>query len=356
MAHALDMTNGRVNYAHVNEPGWHGLGNQLEVGAPLEVWAETAGLAHTVEAAESMYRIPGPDADKPGKGARLLRHDGRVTLYRSDTGDALANVSESYQVLQPRAVLEFYRDLVDATDGLFTLETAGSLHGGRKVWALAKSKLELSIGTADIVLPYLFLATSYDGTMATTGKFTTVRVVCQNTLNMADRGAGAAVRVPHSTKFDADAVKRELGLIEDRAATFEATARQMAELELSPGDALDFFAAIFGGDPGRVDVPEIDDLPKPRRARIEAAADAWIDGPGATLPGARGTLWGAVNAATFLVDHEDRPRTTQESRFSSAQFGPGAARKAAAWELAGQVLESIRNGDAGTAARALELA
>lgn len=344
MAHALDMTNDRVNYAFVGEPGWHGLGNELPEGADLDTWATVAGLAHTVEAAESLYRIPGPDADKPGKGAKLLKHDGRVTLYRSDTGDALANVSDDYRIVQPRAVLEFYRDLVDAS-GMFTLETAGSLHGGRKVWALAKSKLELSIGAADIVLPYLFLATSYDGSMATTGKFTTVRVVCQNTLNMADRGSGAAVRVPHSTDFDPEAVKAELGLIESRAAAFEAKARAMAELELAPADALDFFAATLGGEPGRVDVPELDDLPKQRRARIEATADAWISGPGAELKGARGTLWGAVNAVTFMVDHEGTGRTA-ESRFSSAQFGPGAMRKAAAWELAGRVIEAARAGTA----------
>lgn len=336
MAHALDMSNGRVNYAFVGEPGWHGLGNELEPGADLDTWALTAGLSHTVEAAPALYLIPGEKKPRA--------HDGRVTLYRSDTGDALANVSESYEVLQPREVLEFYRDLIDASEGMFTLETAGSLHGGRKVWALAKSKLELTIGSADIVLPYLFLATSYDGTMATTGKFTTVRVVCQNTLAMADRGAGAAVRVPHSTKFDADAVKRELGLIEDRAAEFEKAAREMAGLELAPGDALDFFAAIFGGEPGATQVPELEDLPKQRRGRIESAADAWISGPGADLKGARGTLWGAVNACTFLVDHEERPRTTQESRFNAAQFGPGAARKAAAWTLAGQVIEAARTG------------
>jgi phage/plasmid-like protein (TIGR03299 family) len=341
MAHALDMTNGRVNYAFVGAPGWHGLGNELEAGATLEAWAETAGLSHTVEAAPALYMLPGDDAPRT--------HEGRKVLYRSDTGGALANVSDSYEVLQPREVLEFYRELVDAS-GLFTLETAGSLHGGKKVWALAKSKIELQIGAADIVLPYLFLATSYDGTMATTGKFTTVRVVCQNTLAMADRGTGAAVRVPHSTKFNADAVKAELGLVETRAADFEAHAREMSKLQLAPGDAVEFFAEIFGRDAGdrSTEPVDLETLPKPRQARIEAAANAWIEGPGANLPGARGTLWGAVNAVTFLVDHEERPRTTQESRFNSAQFGPGAGMKGEAWDLAGRVLEA-----AGSARRVL---
>lgn len=333
MAHALDMTNGRVNYAYVGQPGWHGLGNELEPGAPLETWADVAGLAHTVEAADSLYMVPGDDEPRT--------HDGRKTLYRSDNGAALANVSEDYRVVQPREVLEFYRDLTDAS-GMFTLETAGSLHGGKKVWALAKSKLTLEIGGADIVLPYLFLATSYDGSMATTGKFTTVRVVCQNTLNMADRGAGAAVRVPHSTDFDPDAVKAELGLIETRAADFEARARAMASMELHPGDALDYWAEIFGRDPGALGGEPLDfeKLSTFRKRRIEAAADAWTNGPGANLKGARGTLWGALNAVTFLVDHEQRSRTTQESRFASAQFGDGARQKAAAWELAGRVLEA----------------
>lgn len=340
MAHALDMTNGRVNYAYVGKPGWHGLGNELESGATLEQWADTAGLAHKVLELPSLYEFDGD----------TMQHEGRKTLVRSDNGFALANVGEGYEVVQPAAVLEFYRDLVDAS-GLFTLETAGSLHGGRKVWALAKSKIELSIGASDIVLPYLFLATSYDGSMATTGKFTTVRVVCQNTLAMADRSGGAAVRVPHSTKFDADAVKAELGLIESKAADFETTARAMADVELSPDDSLDFFATIFGNDPGQLGgTPELDTLPRQRLARIERAVDAYTGGPGAALRGARGTLWGAVNAVTYLVDHAGTGRS-EESRFTSAQFGPGASQKGAAWELAGRVLEAARAG-----AGALELA
>ena len=340
MAHALDMTNGRVNYAYVGKPGWHGLGNPLESDATLETWAKTAGLSHDVLELPSLYEFNGA----------MTQHEGRKTLVRSDNGFALANVGEGYEVVQPAAVLEFYRDLVDAS-GLFTLETAGSLHGGRKVWALAKSKLELSIGAADIVLPYLFLATSYDGTMATTGKFTTVRVVCQNTLAMADRGNGAAVRVPHSTRFDADAVKAELGLIETKAADFESTARAMADVSLSPGDSLDFFATIFGNEPGQLNgTPELDALPRQRLQRIERAVDAYTGGPGANLAGSRGTLWGAVNAVTHLVDHGGTGRTP-ESRFTSAQFGPGASQKAAAWELAGRVLESVKQGE-----KALELA
>ena len=58
-------------------------------------------------------------------------------LYRSDTKAALSVVSQRYQVVQPRDVLEFYRDLTKVSG--YELETAGVMKGGRKFWALART-------------------------------------------------------------------------------------------------------------------------------------------------------------------------------------------------------------------------
>jgi phage/plasmid-like protein (TIGR03299 family) len=334
MAHALDFSNGRANFAYVGKPAWHGLGHELESGATLETWREIAGLDWEALELPTFYNF----------GGELREHEGRKALVRSDTGAALANVSTDYKVLQPAEVLEFYRDLCEAS-GLFTLETAGSLHGGKKVWAMAKSKLDLKIGASDIVLPYLFLATSYDGSMATTGKFTTVRVVCQNTLAMADSGHGAAVRIPHSTEFDAGKVKAELGLVEERAASFEKAATDMSKVKLGRKDAAEFFAELFGRELPSAQWPaaavtdeELEALSPQRKRRLELAMAAYDDGPGADDKAARGTLWGAVNAVTFLTDHEGTGRTA-ESRFASANFGGlGQQTKAAAWSLAGELI------------------
>jgi len=74
----------------------------------------------------------------------------------------------------------------------YTLETCGALDGGRKVWALAKTGvIETGDGSGnDQLAAFLLLATSCDKTLATTAAFTSIQVVCQNTLFFAMRRCG----------------------------------------------------------------------------------------------------------------------------------------------------------------------
>jgi len=92
-------------------------------------------------------------------------------LYRSDTKAPLSVVSNRYQIVQPREVLEFYRDLTEVSG--YELETAGVLKGGRKFWALARTGQTTKLKGNDQVNGYLLLATSCDGTLATTATPTT---------------------------------------------------------------------------------------------------------------------------------------------------------------------------------------
>ncbi len=118
-------------------------------------------------------------------------------------------VSSRYNVVQPHEVLHFYQDLVEA--GGFELETAGSLKGGRKLWALAKTGQDLKLKGNDLVKSYLLLATSCDGTLCTTAQFTSLRVVCNNTCRWHCVALPAPSRCP-THQFDAAAVKESLGL------------------------------------------------------------------------------------------------------------------------------------------------
>lgn len=113
--------------------------------------------------------------------------DDRFVLVRSDTDEALSIVSGNYEVVQPKEVLEFYRELVSLYG--YTLETAGALNGGRKVWALSKTGRSSRVGEdgKDKLAAYLLLATSCDKTLATTIAFTSIRVVCKNTLFFCNR-------------------------------------------------------------------------------------------------------------------------------------------------------------------------
>ncbi len=155
--------------AYVGQTPWHGLGNCLPAGQPVEVWQREAGLDWSIQEAEVLFNTA---AD----AIHIRSHSDAKVLYRSDTLAPLSVVSSRYQVVQPQEVLHFYNDLVHA--GGFELETAGVLKGGRKLWALARTGQGTQVKGQDQVNAYLLLATSCDGTLCTTAQFTSVRVVC----------------------------------------------------------------------------------------------------------------------------------------------------------------------------------
>lgn len=176
--------------AYTNAPPWHGLGNRLTEKQPIEVWAQQAGMNWHIRQSPVYFH---------SQRKTSVLYPGHQVLFRSDTEQALSVVSDRYQVVQPREILEFYRDLTEA--GGFEMETAGVLKGGRKIWALAKTNQSAVLKRNDVINGYLLLATACDGTLATTAQFTSVRVVCNNTLAVALANGACTVKVPHSTSF-----------------------------------------------------------------------------------------------------------------------------------------------------------
>lgn len=230
MAHLIDTM------AYTGQTPWHGLGNILPPEQSLDIWLKAAGMDWTIEQSEVMFNV--------ASDALHIRSfaDSKV-LYRSDTLKPLSVVSSRYNVVQPHEVLHFYQDLVEV--GRFELETAGSLKGGRKLWALAKTGQNLTLKGGDRVKSYLLLATSCDGTLCTTAQFTSLRVVCNNTLQMALRENTSAIKVPHSTKFNAAAVKEALGLSMANWELFQRNMTDLSHRPVAPEEAIVFFSDLL---------------------------------------------------------------------------------------------------------------
>ena len=318
MAHLIEQM------AYVGDTPWHGLGNQLPAQQPIEICAQQAGMAWTIETAPVQYAV-----QTIGRLQELCAFDEQKVLYRSDTKAALSVVGQRYHVVQPSEVLEFYRDLTEVS--CFELETAGVLKGGRKFWALARTGQETAIKGTDLVKGYLLLATSCDGTLATTATPTTVRVVCNNTLTIALNGASSAIKVPHHTRFDAQAVKRQLGIAVTQWDGFMYRMRTLAERKVKSHEAMNFFLKVLCQ-------PSEDDQAVLTNERALKKVQALYDGQGrgAELTAAKGTAWGLLNAVTEFVDHERRARS-QEYRLDSALFGQGASLKQRALDQALQL-------------------
>ena len=125
------------------------------------------------------------------------------------------------------------------------METAGVLKGGKKVWALARIGHLATIQANDVTNAYALLATACDGTLATTAQFTAVRVVCNNTLAVAIDDSRGSVKVPHSTSFDAEAVKRQWGISVSSWDTFMYGMKLLCKRTVKHMEAESFFRQLF---------------------------------------------------------------------------------------------------------------
>lgn len=319
MAHEIDTTTGKAAFAHVGAQAWHGLGQQLTEGADIDVWKKEACLNWKLKTSP-VYFDSG--SNKTLVADDLLVMPDRQLLYRSDTKDALSVVSDNYKIVQPGEVLDFYKELVESAG--FKLETAGALFGGRKFWALARCGESAKIMGQDELKPYLVLASSCDGSMATMAHFTSVRVVCNNTLRMAIGAAGklAKIRVPHNAEFDHEAVRADLGLVDQVWDKFLASVRILAKEKIHRDDAIDVVA-------GQLKKEWIDDndIPMPRELKMESSRAlrriiTLFDGEGlgAGFKSSNGTAWGLLNAVTQYVDHESGSQKDKSRAFERAHL------------------------------------
>lgn len=332
MAHQLEQM------AYVGDTPWHGLGNQLTQNQPIEIWAQQAGMDWRIESSNVSYMAQ----NERGQSIIMPYEEQRV-LYRSDTHAPLSVVSQRYQEVQPKEILEFYRDLTEQSG--FELETAGVLKGGKKFWALARTGQSTALKGKDVSNGYILLATACDGTLATTAQFTNIRVVCNNTLAIALRGQSSnagVVKVPHSTKFDADKVKQQLGISVRAWDEHMYEMKQLSQRKVTQSEAAAYFDAVFNNT--NMSVIDQDEniiqfyrniaTPTPAKEKSEPngrAMNKVMDmfngqGRGAELSSAKDTAYGLLCSITEFADHERRAMST-DHRLDSAWFGAGAALK-----------------------------
>ncbi len=309
--------NGFAEMAYVGAKPWHGLGQELQVGANIETWKRAAGMDWEVQRTPVRF----------GEGEAQQTFDRQHVLFRSDTRSPLGIVSSKYKPVQPGQVLEFFRDLTDANG--YKMETAGTLFDGARFWALASIGEQACVVGEDLIGGYLLLSSSCDGTLATSARFTTVRVVCNNTLCMALQGrAKKEVVVRHTSHFDAESVKMKLGLARDNFGEFLKASRSLAAKNVNNKKAAEFVESLLKETKTvyKEDIRESKQFTKIMDLFKGSAM-------GGTLMAAEGSAWGLVNSVTEFVDHHARATTTS-NRLASAWFGRGDALKTEALERA----------------------
>jgi len=275
--------------AWANQVPWHGLGARVDGDLTPDEMLVAAGLDWKVRL------LPAFAEDETGTRINLPRQ----ALVRSSDNKVLTVTGPDWKPMQNSEMLGFMANYVKA--GGATLETAGSLFGGKLVWGLAKLNHSFDVSSGDKVEGYLLITSPHEVNRAIKVRTTTVRVVCANTMARADRNSETEYSQSHLSGFDFDAAHTAVQRAHDCLSACERRAKTLSCLKLSMEDAVrKVFVPTF--EPELLEDKSVMNdimLPESQPKRIQALLDSYMRAPGAQP----GNGWGALNAVTHWADH-----------------------------------------------------
>lgn len=272
--------------AYAGKVPWHGLGNQVGEDVTIEQMELTAGLDWNVNKVPFVNPVTGSNSND------------YFVLVRDSDGKELSPCGKSYVPVQNRQALEFFRKFTES--GNMTLETAGSLDGGRRVFVLAKTSSSFELKGGDKVESYLFCYHPHIWGQSLKIMWTPIRVVCQNTLMQALGNKNAEFRMPHIQAFDMNmAAKAEsaLGLSDVCLEKFEEQANLLSSTEFTDQDLWKYWVMLF--QPSLTNESTLD--PTMFNKTLETLSEVLLTQPGANM--SKNTWWQALNAVTYYIDH-----------------------------------------------------
>lgn len=272
---------------YVREVPWHGLGTKVDEALTSKEAIKLAGLDWNVN--------PTVIYDANGK---------EISGYKANMRDSdqsiLGIVSDRYQIVQNSEAFEFTDSLLD--EGV-VYETAGSLRDGKQIWLLARMPSTTILG--DDVDPYLCFTNTFDGSGAIKVCMTPVRVVCNNTLNLALE----TTKRSWSTRHIGDLAgklhqaKETLGLAQEYMKKLDDDADRLANTKLSDAEIESIVSFIFPIDYIKDTKRKIENTNKMRNDFMTCYMMP-------DIAQYRNTAYGLVNAASDMAGHMAPSRVT----------------------------------------------
>ena len=258
----------------------------------------------------------------------------QFAVIRNMDNAVLGVVGPAYQVIQNVEMFDFLDALTTGEDRVAKWASAGSLRGGRNVWALLDlPDSEIVVGKEDRLLPYLLITNAHDGSAACRVIPTTVRVVCMNTLQAAIAGEfrDLTVTIRHTGDVTNKIAEAKL-MLAQAGAMFGAFEKVANELATKPVARKDFDALVEELFPTPAE--DATDAVKTRMENKRELLAAAVVEERKLLAAPDMTAWTLLNGVTRFVDHAQRVqlrgRDVGEARFENSFIGTGAALKAKA--------------------------
>lgn len=312
MSHDLEMQDGKVAFALRGEPAWHNLANKL-FSADEKIDTKTM----LDSALLSNWDIKLLEVDNPvGYNNDKTNYFVTRTNPFGNGKDILGVVGQRYKVVQNEQLFEFGDNLLH---GGASWESAGSIKGGRLVFGSLVIPKEFTLdpqGANDTTRTYLLVHTSHDGSVSLQASITPVRVVCQNTLNLALGAVKQSFKLRHTQSVDGkiQVAREALGLTFQYMDLFEQEAKAMFETAVTDLQFNKIITSIYPK-------PEKDNKKAVKRweNNISLINDIYTDSP--TNANVKGTAWGVFNALTEKLDYFGQVRKSaniSETKFANA--------------------------------------
>lgn len=293
---------------YVGETPWHKRGTRLNNPATAEEALKTAKLDWEVKK-EPLFRVMSEKVEA-------------YATVRKDTNCVLGIVGERYTILQNKEAFSFFDAVVGEKAAIY--HTAGSLGQGEKIWILAKLPESVSILKGDQVDNYILLAHSHDGSLRINFMLTPIRVVCQNTLNAtlaSSNETRISLKHTQNVGLKVTNIREALGLISENFNVMTQAFQSLTKKQISDDQFKKLVSKV-----GLISADIDDKLPTRTANMLEEISKLFEAGQGTSIPGVKGTAWGAFNAITEFLDYKIGKKAAE-----STLFGKGAKIKTKAF-------------------------
>lgn len=321
---------------YVGEMPWHKQGIEVKKAPSIKDAVEHAGLNWKVVKRPTFFL----NVLTGLTGYQEKRNDfvesGHWVTVREDTGVPLGNVSKRYEILQNKDAFEPFEPMLDMG---FTLETAGAVQGGKKIWVLAKAPNEYTVGD-DRINRYVFMFTSHDGSTGNCFRDTMIRIVCYNTLDYALSKKGTfGYQLKHT-----ESIKQKISDLKKNIAESEGNFRKaidgmnrFQDMKMNEFLVNEYFETVipFLKNRDKESIPELGIFVKNKAKPVyDRLMELYQNGRGNKGE----TLWDAYNAVTEYYTHDKQYKDWVQA----TQFGKPYDYKITAYKTAVAFTQSGR--------------
>jgi phage/plasmid-like protein (TIGR03299 family) len=254
----------------------------------------------------------------------------RFATIRTDNNAYLGIVGSRYEIIQNKDAFTFFDSIVDSGEAIF--ETAGVLGKGERIFVTAKLPEDMLVN-GEKCEKYIILTNSHNGSSSIIAGFTSVRIVCNNTLQAAMSNLSNKVSIQHriGAKDKLSEAYKVMNIASAYMTEVNSIFNQMSDTKLEDEQLKLFIERVMKPTYKEIDPEKEKEQSTRFKNQVESIYDFATNHPTQTTPAALGNVWGGYNAISGYYNYLCNFKN-QEQKFNSQLFGNANAKIQKAFE------------------------